>query len=120
LHALALPSAVLALLLLGTQHSLTLLAAAAVLLSFAAALVHLVNMLELSDAQCSKSKVAGLYNLSGMLGALIGATLGGLISEVIGLQYLFLVWAPVVVIAFIVCGLGRYIESPSSVQGRRS
>jgi predicted MFS family arabinose efflux permease len=120
LHALALPCAVLALLLLGTQRSLSLLAAAAVLLSLAAALVHLVNMLELSDVQFSKSKVAGLYNLSGMLGALVGATLGGLISEVVGLQTLFLVWAPVVLIAFIVCGLGRHLEFSSSVQGRRS
>lgn len=115
-YVIAIPGALAALAMLGTSHSIFILAIAALLLSVAAALVHLSNMIELSAAAFSKSKLASLYNLSGMVGALFGSLAGGLLSEVIGLNNMFLVWIPVLVAAALVCAVWRRRESADSIK----
>jgi hypothetical protein len=104
---IAIPGAVLALAMLGTMHSLLSLAIAALLLSMSAALVHLANMVELGGAMFSKSKLASVYNLSGMLGALFGSLAGGLLSQAMGLDRMFLVWIAIVAAAAAACMVAR-------------
>lgn len=106
-YVIAIPGAVLALAMLGTMHSLLSLAIAALLLSMSAALVHLANMVELSGAMFSKSKLASVYNLSGMLGALFGSLAGGLLSQALGLDRMFLVWIAIVAAAAAACMVAR-------------
>lgn len=106
-YAVAVAAAVAALLLLGQSTHFAGLSAAAVLISVASALVHLINMQQLSEVHVSKAKVASLYNLSGMLGALVGASAGGLVAEWIGLQPMFIAWIPMVIAAVIVCVLAH-------------
>lgn len=101
-YVLAGAAGIVCLVLLGRSATFVGLAAAACLLSVGSALLHLVNMNQLSQLHLSMSKIAGLYNLSGMLGALVGATAGGMLAEAIGLKNMFIVWIPV--LAFTVIG----------------
>lgn len=119
-YALAIAAATISLLLLGLSSHFFGLAIAAVLLSFASALVHLVNMNQLSRVQLSMSKIASLYNLSGMLGALIGATAGGLLAEAIGLRSMFIAWIPILALTTFACVIvqrRRVIRVPSPAEG---
>jgi predicted MFS family arabinose efflux permease len=90
--------------LLGLGHTLSVLALGTVLLSCGSALLHLVKMAQLGALNVSKSKISSLYNLVGLLGTLVGATLGGLLSASAGLQHLFLGCIPLLVGTWIFCG----------------
>ncbi|TBV15780.1 MFS transporter [Stutzerimonas kirkiae] len=96
-------AALLGLALLGRSHDYWLLAGGAVLLSAATALVHLINMAQLSEHGGDKSKVSGLFNLASMLGGFAGALLGGALSQWLGLHNLFLAWMPLVLLAAAYC-----------------
>ena len=110
-YVTAIPAGVVSLALLGLSHSIYWLSLAAVLLSFSTALVHLSNVIALSEASFSKSKVSGLYNLAGMLGGFFGAAVGAVFSATLGLQGLFLAWIPVVVLAVLGCAASRRRDS---------
>lgn len=99
----SLSAALLALLLLGSAHNYWLLALGGVLLSAAAALIHLVNMAQLGEHAMDKSKISGLFNLASMSGSFSGALLGGAISHFVGLGNLFLCWIPLVLLAALFC-----------------
>lgn len=103
----ALPLMCAALALLSLSHSLGWLMLAAALLGLASAVVHMQNVVEISACRFSKNKVAGLYNLAGMAGTLIGASAGGVISLYTGLQRLFLLWIMVLLGAAIACVIAR-------------
>ncbi|MBM7060536.1 MFS transporter [Pseudomonas sp. UL073] len=111
----SLSAALLGLLLLGSAHGYWLLAAGGVLLSAAAALIHLVNMAQLGEHSVDKSKISGLFNLAGMLGGFSGALLGGVISQLVGLGNLFLCWMPLVLLAALFCWLRKQRRLPSAV-----
>ncbi len=98
-YALGVFGAIAALWLLAHSTRFAGLAGAAVLLSLASSLVHLVNMTTLSEVPESKSKIASLYNLAGMLGALLGSSVGGALAALLGLQHMFIAWIPVIIIA---------------------
>jgi len=83
------------LVLLGTGLLYWQLAAGTVLLSAGAALIGLSRTHQLSQLKVSKSKISGIYNLANMSGAFVGAVLGGVLGEWLGLQGLFLLWIPV-------------------------
>lgn len=100
----SLVTALLGLGLLGRAHGYAWLAAGGVLLSTAAALAHLVNMAQLGEHPEDKSKLSGLFNLAGMLGSFSGALLGGVISQWVGLENLFLAWIPVLLLTVLGCG----------------
>jgi predicted MFS family arabinose efflux permease len=87
--------AVSGLVLLGTGLLYWQLAAGTVLLSAGAALIGLSRTHQLSQLNVSKSKMSGVYNLANMSGAFVGAVLGGVLGEWLGLQGLFLLWIPV-------------------------
>lgn len=108
----SLSAALTGLLLLGSAHGYWLLAAGGVLLSAAAALIHLVNMAQLGEHSVDKSKISGLFNLAGMLGGFSGAMLGGLISHFVGLGNLFLCWIPLVLLAALFCWLRKQRRQP--------
>jgi MFS family permease len=108
-------AAVLGLLLIGSAHGYALLAAGGVLLSTAAALVHLVNMAQLGEHPVDKSKIAGLFNLAGMLGSFSGALLGGAISQLVGLNNLFFVWIPLVLLVAAFCWMRKARRAPANV-----
>lgn len=112
-YALGLSTALLGLLLLGRAHDYALLAVGGALLSTAAAFAHLVNMTQLGEHAIDKSKVSGLFNLAGMLGSFSGALLGGVISQLFGLNNLFLVWIAVVLLVAGLCWL-RTVRRPVS------
>lgn len=105
--ALAIGAGVASLVLLGRSTQFVGLALAATLLSLASALVHLINMNQLSRLHVSMSKIASLYNLSGMLGALVGATAGGILAEAIGLRSMFVAWVPILAFTVLVCAAVR-------------
>jgi len=88
---------------LGTSHTFAFLILGTVLMSIGTALIHLLKMNQLSRVDVSKSKLAGLYNLVGMAGTLVGATLGGIIAEHFGLQLMFLSWIPWLVLTALFC-----------------
>jgi predicted MFS family arabinose efflux permease len=90
-----------AMLLLGTGQTLPLLMAGAVCLAIGAALIHIANVLHLSESDLPKSKISSLLNLAGQSGSLVGSLAGGLLSVVIGLQNVFLAWLPLIVSATI-------------------
>ncbi len=108
----SLSAALTGLALLGNAHGYWWLAAGGVLLSAAAALIHLVNMAQLGEHSVDKSKISGLFNLAGMLGGFSGAMLGGLISHFVGLGNLFLCWIPLVIIAALFCWLRKQRRQP--------
>ncbi|MFK8400522.1 MFS transporter [Pseudomonas sp. BGr12] len=99
----SLAAALAALLLLGVARDYWLLALGGVLLSAAAALIHLVNMAQLGEHAMDKSKISGLFNLASMSGSFSGALLGGAISHFVGLGNLFLCWIPLVLLAALFC-----------------
>jgi predicted MFS family arabinose efflux permease len=68
------------------------------LLATGSAMVHIVNMVLLSQIPGEKSKASGLYQLSSMLGAATGALSGGLLSHVFGLNHLFASWVPILLL----------------------
>ena len=92
-----------ALVVLGTSHTIPFLMVGALLLSWAAALIHLVNVMRLAASKVSKSKIASLVYLSGLAGTLTGSVVGGFISKYVGLQNLYFCWIPVLVVAAVVC-----------------
>jgi len=94
-----------ALVVLGTSHSIVVLMVGALLLSWAAALIHLVNVMRLTRSTVSKSKIASVVYLCGLAGTLTGSVLGGLISKYTGLQNLYLCWIPLLVLTAVVCKL---------------
>ena len=92
-----------AMVLLGTSHSIPLLMVGALCLSWAAALIHLVNVMRLAGSKVSKSKkTASVIYLWGLLGTLTGSMVGGDISNSVGLQNLYLCWIPVLLIAAVI------------------
>lgn len=99
----SLSAALAALALLGFAQSYWLLALGGVLLSTGTALIHLVNMTQMSEHSMDKSKISGLFNLASMLGGFSGAMLGGVVSHYVGLANLFLCWIPVVLVMALVC-----------------
>ncbi len=90
--------AVAGLALLGSSVSYPLLVLGTVLLCSGSALISLSRTLRLSQLAGSKSKIAGIYNLSNMGGSFVGAIGGGLLGEWLGLQGLFLIWIPIFVL----------------------
>lgn len=74
-----------------------------VLLSIGAALIHLVNMEQLSRHPAAKSKISSLFNTASMAGSFGGAMLGSVLSTWIGLQQVFLAWIPVVLLVTLFC-----------------
>lgn len=85
----------------GTAAGFTGLAIGAVLLSAGSATVHLVNVRLLAGLPGGKSKVAGLYNLASMTGSSFGAIAGGLASQLVPLQSVYLIWLPVLALGAI-------------------
>lgn len=102
-HFASFLSAGIGLALLGGAQNFTVLVAGTVLLTVGTALIHLLKMHQLSRVEVSKSKLAGLYNMVGMAGALLGATVGGVTAEHFGLRAMFLVWIPVLVLTAVFC-----------------
>ena len=92
-----------AMVLLGTSHTIPLLMAGALCLSWAAALIHLVNVMRLAGSKVSKSKIASVIYLCGLLGTLTGSVVGGAISKYVGLQNLYLCWIPVLLAVAVIC-----------------
>lgn len=87
--------AVSGLILLGTCLHFIWLAVGTILLGSGSALIGLSRTLQLSQLPVSKSKISGIYNLSNMSGAFVGAIAGGVLGELLGLQGLFLLWIPI-------------------------
>ena len=87
-----------ALLLIGLSLDFVWLALAGVLLSLAAAALHLLNMNQLSQQVQDKSKMSGLFQLASMAGGFVGAMAGGVISYLIGLGPLFVCWALLILV----------------------
>jgi len=112
-YGLGLLIAVAALLALGLSTTFAGLAIGAVLLSIAAALVHLVNVRMLASTPGAKSKVAGLYNLASMTGSTSGAIGGGLISKLVAIQSIFLAWIPLLAIGAAAIALLHRGRAPS-------
>ena len=75
----------------------------AVLLSVGSALVHLINMGQLSRHPAAKAKISSLFNTASMAGSFGGAMLGSALSHWIGLQQVFLAWIPVVLLLALFC-----------------
>lgn len=86
------------LLLLGTGAHFATLAAGGICLATGSALIHMVNMEQMSRHPVAKSKISGLYSLAQMGGNFSGALLGGLLSRCLTAQHIYLAWLPVVVI----------------------
>jgi predicted MFS family arabinose efflux permease len=91
------------LLLIGTVLDWYRLALGAALLGVGSALVGMARTLQLSRMKTSMSKLSGLYNLGNMSGALAGSLLGGLLAELVGLQNLFLLWIPPLLVVALFC-----------------
>lgn len=104
--------AVAALLLCAIASGYIQLLAAALLLSLATAIIHLVNMARLSQRSEDKSKISGLFNLASMAGSFGGALLGGAISHFSGLANLFLYWIPLLLVSALLLSWQR----PASVE----
>ncbi|MGY4533068.1 MFS family permease [Pseudomonas sp. TE3786] len=102
-YIVSLSAALTALALLGFAQSYWLLALGGVLLSTGTALIHLVNMTQMSEHAMDKSKISGLFNLASMVGGFSGAILGGVLSHYVGLANLFLCWIPLVLVMALVC-----------------
>lgn len=98
-YAIGLALAVASLGITASANGLLALMAAGILLAGATALVHLVNMILLSRLPGEKSKAAGVYQLSQMLGATSGAMLGGALSRLLPLQTIFLACIPLLLAA---------------------
>lgn len=97
-YGLSLALGVSALALIGLSQGFIWLALSGVLLSLAAAGLHLLNMNQLSQQVQDKSKVSGLFQLASMAGGFVGAMAGGLISYLIGLGPLFMCWALLILV----------------------
>jgi MFS family permease len=102
-YGVSLTAALAALVLVGVATNYWLLALGGVLLSTGTALIHLVNMTQMSEHAMDKSKISGLFNLASMVGGFSGAILGGVLSHYVGLANLFLCWIPVVLAMALVC-----------------
>ncbi|WP_269533243.1 MFS transporter [Chitinimonas sp. BJYL2] len=97
-YGLSLGLAALSLILLGFANGFFVLALGTVLLCLGSAINHLINMRHLGQRPGGKSQIASLYNLAGMAGNTCGALLGGLISTVVGLGWLYPAWLPCLLI----------------------
>jgi ABC-type nitrate/sulfonate/bicarbonate transport system permease component len=75
----------------------------AVLLGTGSALIHLINMGQLSRHPAAKSKISSLFNTASMAGGFGGAMLGSALSQWIGLQQVFFAWIPVVLLLALFC-----------------
>lgn len=89
------------LLLIGSGINLFWLAVGTLILSATTALLTMIRTLELSLLPFSKSKIAGIFNLSVMSGGFFGAMAGGFISNWLGVAALFLWWSPAFLLAFL-------------------
>lgn len=98
-YGLSLFTATAALLSFAFANSFAVLAFGAVLLAVGAAIVHLINMRVMAGMPGGKSKVAGLYNLASMTGSSFGAIAGGAITNLVPLQWVFLLWLPLLLAA---------------------
>lgn len=92
IYLLALPTACLALWLMGRLESFGGLLLAAVLLSLSGAAAHLANLGRLSRLALDKGGVSGLFSLAQTLGMLCGSLLGGGLSHWLELRQLFPAW----------------------------
>ncbi|MGO4801639.1 MFS transporter [Pseudomonas sp. W22_MBD1_FP4] len=97
-YGMSLALGVSALVLIGLSQDFIWLALAGVLLSIAAAGLHLLNMNMLSQQVQDKSKVSGLFHLASMAGGFVGALAGGLISYMIGIGPLFVCWGALILV----------------------
>jgi MFS family permease len=95
-YAASVALAVAGLALLGTADGFWPFASGAVLLGAGCALVHLINMAQLSRHPAAKSKISSLFNTASMAGFFAGAMAGSALSTRIGLQQVFLLAIPVV------------------------
>ncbi|BCL74622.1 hypothetical protein JHS3_03580 [Jeongeupia sp. HS-3] len=91
------------LMLLGTGQGFAALAAGAVLMSLGAAMIHLLNMTQLSRHSMDKSRISGLFNLASMAGAFAGAMAGSLLNRWMPVQHVFLAWIPMVLLTTLAC-----------------
>jgi len=82
--------------LLGTAHNFIVFCLGTMALSLGSSLIHIVNTWQLSRSKMSKSKISGIYNLAGILGGMFGGCVGGIASNFVALQSLFLYWIPFV------------------------
>ena len=108
-YAIALTLALLAMLLLGTAGGFWQLAAGGVLLSAGLAVNHVLNVQQIGRHPGGKSHIASLYNLAGMSGNALGGLLGGGLSALLGLRWLYLGWIPLLLLcaALIACNSQR-------------
>lgn len=95
--------AVAGLALLGLAGGFWPFALGAVLLGAGCALVHLINMEQLSRHPVAKSKIASLFNTASMAGFFTGAMAGSALSHWIALQQAFLLAIPVVIALALFC-----------------
>jgi MFS family permease len=86
------------LVLLGTGAQFSTLAAGGICLATGSALIHMVNMAQMSRHPVAKSKISGLYSLAQMTGNFSGALLGGLLSHLVSAQHIFLAWLPLILL----------------------
>jgi len=98
-YMISLTGAALGLILLGCGEGFAAIAVGVVLVSGSEALVHLVNVNELSRHPGTKSKISGIYGLAQMLGAFAGSLLGSFLSHYFGLRMVFLIWLPLLLVA---------------------
>jgi MFS family permease len=97
-HTLSFALACSGLVLLGTGSQFATLAAGGICLATGSALIHMVNMEQMSRHPIAKSKISGLYSLAQMSGNFSGALLGGLLSHFVSAQHIFLAWLPLVLL----------------------
>ncbi|MBM3114580.1 MFS transporter [Jeongeupia naejangsanensis] len=96
--------------LLGLGGGFVPLAVGAVLMSLGAAMIHLLNMGQLSRHRMDKSRISGLFNLASMAGAFAGAMAGSVLNRWLPMQQVFLAWIPLVLLTAVACRLhaGRH------------
>ncbi|GHD63950.1 MFS transporter [Jeongeupia chitinilytica] len=96
--------------LLGLGSGFVSLAIGAVLMSLGAAMIHLLNMGQLSRHRMDKSRISGLFNLASMAGAFAGAMAGSVLNRWLPMQQVFLAWIPLVLLTAVACRLhaGRH------------
>lgn len=89
------------LLLLGMVTNFALLVFGSLSLACGSALVSLIKTFQLSKVSLDKGKVAGIYNLFTISGALVGALVGSFLGDHTGIAFVFLVWVPVLCLLFL-------------------
>jgi MFS family permease len=87
-----------ALVALGTGHTLPLLAFGAVLLGLGLGLLQIVNLTRFAriGARIGRGQIAGMNALVGPAGGFVGSLVGGAVGRSLGLQTVFLLFVPLV------------------------